>query len=96
MYSMSPGSAVADRLIAAARDTLPSRDAPVARQMLAADLSLLSSLEEQVQAAEASMIQLSPKTVASHLYRSYPKLGIAGRHQLRDVIDQESTPRVSG
>ncbi len=28
---------------------------------------------------------LSPRTVASHLYRSYPKLGIAGRHQLREL-----------
>jgi len=31
---------------------------------------------------------LSPRTVASHLYRSYPKLGIAGRHQLRDLLDE--------
>jgi DNA-binding CsgD family transcriptional regulator len=44
----------------------------------------------------ADRLFLSPKTVASHLYRSYPKLGIAGRHQLRDIIDQDSTPRVSG
>ena len=29
---------------------------------------------------------LSPRTVGSHLYRSYPKLGVAGRNQLRDVI----------
>jgi DNA-binding NarL/FixJ family response regulator len=29
---------------------------------------------------------LSPRTVSSHLYRSYPKLGIASRNQLRDVI----------
>jgi DNA-binding CsgD family transcriptional regulator len=29
---------------------------------------------------------LSPRTVSSHLYRSFPKLGITGRHQLRDVI----------
>jgi DNA-binding CsgD family transcriptional regulator len=29
---------------------------------------------------------LSPRTVGSHLYRSYPKLGVADRHQLRDVI----------
>jgi DNA-binding CsgD family transcriptional regulator len=36
---------------------------------------------------------LSPRTVSSHLYRSYPKLGVAGRHQLRDVIDRASTPR---
>ena len=35
---------------------------------------------------------LSPRTVSSHLYRSYPKLGVAGRHQLRDVIARTSTP----
>jgi DNA-binding CsgD family transcriptional regulator len=29
---------------------------------------------------------LSPRTVASHLYRSFPKLGITDRHKLRDVI----------
>jgi DNA-binding CsgD family transcriptional regulator len=38
----------------------------------------------------ADRLFLSPRTVASHLYRSYPKLGIAGRHQLRDLIDQAS------
>jgi DNA-binding CsgD family transcriptional regulator len=35
---------------------------------------------------------LSPRTVSSHLYRSYPKLGVASRHQLRDVIAVTSTP----
>src|SRR5712691_9847524 len=35
---------------------------------------------------------LSPRTVSSHLYRSYPKLGVAGRHQLRDMIARASTP----
>jgi DNA-binding CsgD family transcriptional regulator len=35
---------------------------------------------------------LSPRTVSSHLYRSYPKLGVAGRHQLRDVVARASTP----
>ena len=34
----------------------------------------------------ADRLYLSPRTVGSHLYRSYPKLGVAGRHQLRDVI----------
>jgi DNA-binding CsgD family transcriptional regulator len=43
----------------------------------------------------ADRLFLSPRTVASHLYRSYPKLGIAGRHQLRDLIDQAGTARVS-
>jgi DNA-binding CsgD family transcriptional regulator len=31
---------------------------------------------------------LSPRTIASHLYRSYPKLGITARHQLRDLVDR--------
>ncbi len=35
---------------------------------------------------------LSPRTVSSHLYRSYPKLGVAGRNQLRDVVARASTP----
>jgi DNA-binding CsgD family transcriptional regulator len=34
---------------------------------------------------------LSPRTVSSHLYRSYPKLGVASRHQLRGVIALTST-----
>jgi DNA-binding CsgD family transcriptional regulator len=36
---------------------------------------------------------LSPRTVNSHLYRSFPKLGVAGRHQLCDVITRVSTQR---
>jgi len=36
----------------------------------------------------ADRLFLSPRTVASHLYRSHPKLGIAGRHQLHDLIAQ--------
>lgn len=37
----------------------------------------------------ADRLFLSPRTVASHLYRSYPKLGIAGRHQLRGLVDEQ-------
>jgi DNA-binding CsgD family transcriptional regulator len=37
-------------------------------------------------------LYLSPRTVSSHLYRSYPKLGIASRYQLRDIIARTGTP----
>jgi DNA-binding CsgD family transcriptional regulator len=41
----------------------------------------------------ADRLFLSPHTVASHLYHSYPKLGVAGRHQLRDLVDQAEERR---
>lgn len=31
-------------------------------------------------------LNLSPRTIASHLYHVYPKLGISRRHELRDLI----------
>jgi DNA-binding CsgD family transcriptional regulator len=40
----------------------------------------------------ADRLFLSPRTVSSHLYRSYRKLAVAGRHQPRDVIARASTP----
>lgn len=30
---------------------------------------------------------LSPRTIASHLYKVYPKLGVTRRHQLRDIVE---------
>ncbi|MEU7153287.1 AAA family ATPase [Streptomyces sp. NPDC045456] len=34
---------------------------------------------------------LSPRTVGSHLYRSFPKLGITARSQLRDLVEGART-----
>jgi len=44
----------------------------------------------------ADRLFLSPRTVASHLYRAYPKLGVAGRHQLRDFVEQAEAQQASG
>jgi transposase len=51
---------LAERLVAAARDALPTRDAAVARQVLAADLALLAGLDAQVAAAETELARLLP------------------------------------
>jgi transposase len=53
---------VAERLVAAARDALPTRDAVIARQILAADLNLLADLDEQIQAAETALTALLPRS----------------------------------
>ncbi|GAB3143114.1 LuxR family transcriptional regulator [Microbispora hainanensis] len=37
---------------------------------------------------------LSPRTVGSHLYRTFPKLGVTARSQLRDVVEAASGPAV--
>ena len=51
---------VAERLVAAARDALPTPDAAVARQVLATDLVLLAQLDDQIAEAESVMAGLLP------------------------------------
>jgi transposase len=51
---------VADRLVTAARDALPTRDAEVARQVLTEDLALLAVLDGHVVAAEEHLFRLLP------------------------------------
>jgi DNA-binding NarL/FixJ family response regulator len=36
----------------------------------------------------AQMVYLSHRTVSSHLYRAFPKLGITSRTQLRGVLER--------
>ncbi|MFN2536623.1 MAG: transposase [Mycobacteriales bacterium] len=50
----------ADKLIQAAKDALPTADATVARQVLAADLALLADLDLQVAQATAQLARLVP------------------------------------
>ena len=51
---------LAERLVQAARDALPTADAAVARQVLVADLALLADLDSQIAAAEAELARLLP------------------------------------
>ena len=52
--------AMADRLVQAARDALPTADAAVARAVLAADLALLADLDAQVDHATDQLARLLP------------------------------------
>ena len=54
---------VAERVVTAAKEALPTRDGAVARLVLAADLGLLSDLDTQIENAErelATLLPLSP------------------------------------
>lgn len=53
---------MASRLVAAARDALPTRDAVVAREMVTNDLKMLQVLDQQVAHAEEQLGLLLPRT----------------------------------
>lgn len=66
---------VAERVVAAARDALPTRDAVIARQILAADLRLVADLDDQIQSAEAALAVLLPRSPYATL-TSVPGWGV--------------------
>jgi transposase len=66
---------MAGRLVQAARDTLPAPDAAPARQVLAADLALLASLDGQIVSAETELARLIPASSYAPL-TSVPGWGI--------------------
>jgi len=51
---------VAERVVSAARDARPTRDAVVARRVLATDLGLLADLDTQIENAERQLAALLP------------------------------------
>ena len=66
---------VAERLLTAAADALPTRDAVVARRVLAADLGLLADLDTQIVDAESELAALLPLTPYATL-TSVPGWGV--------------------
>lgn len=66
---------VAERLVVAARDALPTRDAAIARRILAADLALLTDLDDQIQCAQTALESLLPRSPYATL-TSVPGWGV--------------------
>ena len=66
---------VAERLVAVARDALPTRDAVIARRILAADMALLADLDAQIDAAETELGLLLPRSPYATL-TSVPGWGV--------------------
>nr|ABP46668.1 transposase IS116/IS110/IS902 family protein [Mycolicibacterium gilvum PYR-GCK] len=66
---------VAERLVAVARDALPTRDAVIARRILAADMALLADLDAQIDAAETELGSLLPRSPYATL-TSVPGWGV--------------------
>jgi len=66
---------MADRLVAAAKDALPTADAAVARRVLAKDLTLLANLNVRVNAVDAELAVLVPASPFAPL-TSVPGWGI--------------------
>jgi transposase len=66
---------VAERLVTAAQEALSTADAAVARRVLAADVALLADLDTQINAAEAELAVLVPRSPFSTL-TSVPGWGV--------------------
>jgi transposase len=66
---------VAERLVAAAKDALPTRDAVVARRVLASDVALVAELSSRIVDAETELARLLPLSPFSTL-TSVPGWGV--------------------
>jgi transposase len=66
---------VAERLVLAAQDALPTRDGAVARRVLATDLRLLADLDTQIEEAECELAALLPASPDATL-SSVPGWGV--------------------
>jgi DNA-binding CsgD family transcriptional regulator len=72
------------------RDRVPAaRDRLSAQELQIAQLAATGMTNPEI----AQQLYLSPRTVSSHLYRLFPKLGITSRSQLADAIDASAEDR---
>lgn len=74
---------VAERILRAAREALPTADAAVARAVLAADLALLTDLDAQVDQATEQLARILPSTPFATLLSVPGGAAVRGRELRR-------------
>jgi DNA-binding CsgD family transcriptional regulator len=90
-------AAWADRAAAELAATAPVRqrreaghqDAPTAQELQVAELAAAGLSNKQI----GVRLNMSHRTVSSHLYRVFPKLGISSRAALRDALTGQDAQR---
>ncbi len=65
----------------------PQSSALTAQELTIADLAATGLTNKQI----GEKLALSPRTVSTHLYRIFPKLGVTSRAGLRDAINRSAT-----
>ena len=72
------------------RDRVPAaRDRLSAQELQIAQMAATGMTNPEI----AQQLYLSPRTVSSHLYRLFPKLGITSRSQLAGAIEADTEDR---
>jgi DNA-binding NarL/FixJ family response regulator len=85
-----PWSERARQQLRATGETSRPRTPEARDQLTPQELQIAQMAAEGLSNREiAQMVYLSHRTVSSHLYRAFPKLGITSRTQLRGVLERE-------
>jgi ATP/maltotriose-dependent transcriptional regulator MalT len=87
----------ARRELRAAGESSQRRQPGLLEQLSAQELQVAQMAADGLSNREIGQkLYLSHRTVSSHLYRAYPKLGITSRAQLRDVVGQSARTGAAG
>jgi DNA-binding CsgD family transcriptional regulator len=88
---VNPWSERARRLLRATGETSRPRTPEARDQLSPQELQIAQLAAEGLTNREIGQkLYLSPRTVGSHLYRAYPKLGITSRTQLREALERKN------
>jgi DNA-binding CsgD family transcriptional regulator len=92
---VNPWSERARQLLRATGETSRPRTPEARDQLSPQELQIAQLAAEGLTNREIGQkLYLSPRTVSSHLYRAYPKLGITSRTQLREALDHKNPGHV--